>query len=264
MSNALDKIISYKTDEVAALKRDRSISDFLREAETQAPPRGFINRLLEISACDDNALICEMKRKSPSAGEILPGANPVDIAIDYEQGGAACLSVLTDYPSFGGTLDDFRAIRNAVGLPMLRKDFMIDPIQVAEARAHGADAILVILACTDDTLAQDLIATAHDLKMDVLLETHNRIELDRALALPARLIGINNRDLTKMTTDLETTERLAGHVKDNRLLVSESGISTAADISRLRRTGARCFLIGESLMKQADRKNACATLRAAK
>ena len=264
MNNALEKIISYKADEIAALKVDRSMSDFLNDARTQSPPRGFVKRLSDISARDENALICEMKRKSPSAGEILPGANPTDIAGDYEQGGAACLSVLTDYPSFGGTLADFRAIRNAVSLPMLRKDFMIDPIQVAEARANGADAILVILACTDDALAGDLIATAQDLNMDVLVETHNRAELDRALALPAHLIGINNRDLTKMTTDLKTTEQLAGHIGDDRLMVSESGISTAADITRLRRTGARCFLIGESLMKQSDRVSACATLRTAR
>ena len=213
---------------------------------------------------DENALICELKRKSPSAGDILPGANPVSIAREYEEGGAACLSILTDGPSFGGSLSDFVAIRDAVSLPMLRKDFMIDPIQIIEARAYGADCVLVILSCTDDVLASDLIQTATSLGMDSLIETHDANELERALKLPSPLIGINNRDLKIMKTDLATTERLAASLPTGRNLVSESGISEAEDVIRLRKTGARRFLIGESLMKRDDRQAHVARLRQAK
>lgn len=263
MSTALDRIIDYKQDEVAALKRERSEQDFLNLTSDQSAPRGFAARLSEIAASDENALICEMKRKSPSAGDILPGADPRDIAAQYESGGAACLSVLTDGPSFGGSLADFRAIRSAVSLPMLRKDFMIDTIQVAEARAHGADAVLVILSCTDDALARDLIQAALDLGMDALIETHDAEEIERALRLPSPLIGINNRDLKIMQTDLATSERLSTLIPSDRQFVSESGISEAADIARLRKIGARRFLIGESLMKRSDRMQHVQTLRQA-
>lgn len=263
MSTALDRIIAYKHDEVAALKRERSEQDLLSDAADQPAPRGFAQRLSEIARSGDNALICEMKRKSPSAGEILPGAEPTDIAAQYERGGAACLSVLTDGPSFGGNLADFAAIRGAVTLPMLRKDFMVDTIQVAEARAHGADAVLVILSCTDDALALDLTQAARDLGMDVLIETHNAEEIERALALPSPLIGINNRDLKIMKTDLATSESLAGRIPQDRDYVSESGISEPEDIIRLRKTGARRFLIGESLMKRADREQHVTALRRA-
>lgn len=264
MSTALDRIIDYKHGEVADLKRQRSEQDFIALAGDQAPPRGFATRLSAIANSDENALICEMKRKSPSAGDILPGANPADIAAQYEQGGAACLSVLTDGPSFGGSLEDFSAIRRAVSLPMLRKDFMIDTIQVAEARAHGADAVLVILSCTDDALALDLTQAALDLGMDALIETHDADEIERALKLPSPLIGINNRDLKIMQTDLATSERLSQLIPEDRHFVSESGISEPEDISRLRKTGARRFLIGESLMKRADRMAHVQTLRQAK
>jgi len=263
MSTALDRIIAYKHDEVAALKRARSEQDLLNDAADQPAPRGFAQRLSEIAETGDNALICEMKRKSPSAGEILPGAEPTDIAAQYERGGAACLSVLTDEPSFGGNLADFAAIRGAVTLPMLRKDFMVDTIQVAEARAHGADAVLVILSCTDDALALDLTQAAQDLGMDVLVETHDAEEIERALALPSPLIGINNRDLKIMQTDLATSESLAGLIPHDRDFVSESGISEPEDIIRLRKTGARRFLIGESLMKRSDREQHVAALRRA-
>ena len=171
--------------------------------------------------------------------------------------------MLTDGPSFGGNLADFRAIREAVALPMLRKDFMVDTIQVAEARANGADAVLVILSCTDDTLALDLTQAALDLGMDALIETHDGAEIDRALALPSPLIGINNRDLKIMKTDLATSERFAGKIPADRDFVSESGISEPADISRLRKIGARRFLIGESLMKRPDRQYHVAALRQA-
>ena len=264
MSTALDRIVAYKTDEVAAIRRDRSESDFLNDAKAQPTPRGFAAQLSDIASGGDNALICEMKRKSPSAGEILPGADPSDIAAQYERGGAACLSVLTDGPSFGGSLEDFAAIRSAVSLPMLRKDFMIDTIQVAEARAHGADAILVILSCTDDALAKDLVQAAHALEMDALIETHDAAEVERALALPSNLIGINNRDLKIMKTDLATSEALSHLIPDGVDFVSESGISDTGDVTRLRKTGARRFLIGESLMKRDDREAHVRALRAAR
>ena len=264
MSTALDRIIDYKRDEVAVLKRQRTEQDFLDLARDQSAPRGFAAGLSDIAASDENALICEMKRKSPSAGDILPGADPSIIAAQYERGGAACLSVLTDGPSFGGSLADFSAIRSAVSLPMLRKDFMIDTIQVAEARAHGADAVLVILSCTDDALALDLTQAALDLGMDALIETHDAEEIERALALPSPLIGINNRDLKIMQTDLATSERLSQLIPTDRHFVSESGIREPDDIARLRKTGARRFLIGESLMKRPDRMQHVQTLRQAK
>lgn len=263
MSTALDRIIDYKRDEVAALKREHSEQDFLTRAKDQPPPRGFRARLSAIAAAGENALICEMKRKSPSAGDILPGADPADIAAQYERGGAACLSVLTDGPSFGGSLEDFASIRAAVSLPMLRKEFMIDTLQVAEARAHGADAVLVILSCTEDALAHDLTQAALDLGMDALIETHDAGEIERALALPSPLIGINNRDLKVMKTDLATSERLSDMIPDTHDFVSESGISEPADISRLRKIGARRFLIGESLMKRPDREQHVQALRRA-
>lgn len=260
MSTALDRIITYKRDEVAALKRERTAQSLLNEIDPASTPRGFEAALTQTVSAGQNALICEMKRKSPSAGDILPGANPADIAAEYEAGGAACLSVLTDGPSFGGSLEDFSAIRGKVRLPMLRKDFMIDPIQIIEARACGADAILVILSCTDDALALDLVQSAKGLGMDALIETHDADEIDRALKLPANLIGINNRDLKRMVTDLSTTDRLAHLVPANRHLVSESGISEVADVIRLRQSRARRFLIGESLMKRPDRQAHCRRL----
>lgn len=256
MANALDRIIEYKKDEVAALKQSRTIASF--EAVFPAPDtlRGFSAALTKTANTGENGLICELKRKSPSAGEILPGADPCEIAREYQAGGASCLSVLTDGPSFGGSLSDFEAIRASVSLPMLRKDFMIDPIQVAESRAHGADCILVIMACLSDAQAKELHDYAIQLGMDALVETHNAEELNRALSLSSPLLGINNRDLTKMVTDLATTETLYPLIPDDKFLVSESGIAEPEHISRLRKTGARRFLIGESLMKRTDDRSA--------
>ena len=254
MTTILDKIVEYKRDEVAVLKRQRSEASFLSDSASIPPAFGFASALDRAVNRGQNGLICEMKRKSPSAGEILSGADPAEIAAEYEAGGAACLSVLTDGPSFGGSLADFRSIRQKVRLPMLRKDFMIDTIQVAEARANGADAVLVILSCTDDHLALDLVQSARELGMDALIETHDESELERAARLPATLIGINNRNLKRMVTDLQTTEDLAHLVPADRHLISESGVRTEADIIRLRKTGARRFLIGESLMKRSDRQ----------
>jgi indole-3-glycerol phosphate synthase len=264
MSTALDRIVAYKAEEVAAARQAVPLAELEARLAEASPPRGFARAMAMVSALDENALICELKRKSPSAGDILPGADPVEIAREYEAGGAACLSVLTDGPSFGGSLEDFAAIRSAVALPMLRKDFMIDPYQVVESRVHGADCVLVIMACLSDAQARELTDLAMRLGMDVLLETHNEEELERALRLPSPLIGINNRDLKRMVTDLSTTERLAPHVPGDRVLVSESGISTPDHIRRLRATGARRYLIGESLMKMgANRQSSVTQLRLA-
>lgn len=259
MKTALDRIIDYKRDEVRLLKATRPLSELEATAKTASPVRGFAAALSAIADADQNALICEIKRKSPSAGDILPGADPVEIAQDYERGGAACLSVLTDMPSFGGSLVDFEAIRSAVSLPMLRKDFMIDPVQVIEARAHGADCILIIMSAVDDALASELHDCAARLGMDVLIETHDEAEMERALRLPSPLIGVNNRDLKKMVTDLTTSERLAPVLPPDRHLVSESGIANPESIIRLRKSGARRFLIGEWLMKQGSSRAAQVT-----
>ena len=249
----LKAIIAYKHDEVAALKRERSMASLLADAKVASKPRGFADALLRIAATDSNALICEVKRKSPSAGDISPGRDQVVVAQDYETGGAACISVLTDGPSFGGSLDDMISVRNAIAIPVLRKDFMVDPIQIVEARVAGADAILIIMGAMDDALAQELHATADELGMSVLLEAHDEAELVRALGLPSPLIGVNNRNLRTFTTDLAVTEQLADLLPDpagaGRILISESGVKTIGDIARLRACGARGFLIGESLMR---------------
>lgn len=263
MTNALTPILAYKAEEVAALKAKCSGAELIDRAMEQTPPRGFAKALTARVAAGENGLICELKRKSPSAGEILPGADPVEIAREYEEGGAACLSILTDFPSFGGSLADFEAIRAGVELPLLRKDFMIDPIQVAQARAFGADAILIIMAAVSDELAQDLEGTAKEQGIDALIEVHNEAELERALTLSSPLLGINNRDLTAMTTDLAVTERLAPLIPDDKTLVSESGVKKPADIARLKKAGARRFLIGESLMKLDGRAEAVKSLRIA-
>ena len=255
MATALDRIIEYKRDEVAILKAQTTVAELEARASAQESPRGFEARLREIASAGQNALICEMKRKSPSAGDILPGADPLQIVREYENGGAACLSVLTDFPSFGGTLEDLETIRSAVSMPILRKDFMIDPIQIVEARAYGADCILVILSALDDGLARELIATAVSFGMDVLTEVHDSRELDRAIALDASLIGVNNRDLKAMKTDLGVSEVLARHAPELEM-VSESGVRDSDDIKRLRQSGFRRFLIGESLMKETDRESA--------
>ena len=255
MSSALDKIIAYKTDEVTALKRRETLAAFERRASDLPPARGFRAALTAKTESGQNGLICEIKRKSPSAGDILVGADPVDIARQYERGGAACLSVLTDRPSFGGSLADFAAIRRSIALPMLRKDFMIDEIQIAESRAAGADCVLMILSVLDDVKCLELCAQSAELGMDVLIETHDAEEVDRAIELGFTLLGINNRDLKRMVTDLATTEQLAPRVPGQFEIVSESGVSKPEDIQRLRRFGATRFLIGESLMKRKDRES---------
>ena len=261
---ALDRIISYKRAEVQALLAQAPLADWRARAEasTAAPPRGFIAAIRAAHAGDRNALICELKRRSPSAGDILPGADPLAIAREYETGGAACLSVLTDGPSFGGSLADLAAVRAAVSIPVLRKDFMVHTVQVFEAAITGADAILVIMAALDDDTARELTDTAHAFGLDVLVEVHDAAETERALRLPSPLIGVNNRNLKTMTTDLETTGRLAPMLGPDHILVSESGVRTAADIADLRRHGARTFLIGESLMKSDGREQLVSELSA--
>jgi indole-3-glycerol phosphate synthase len=197
-------------------------------------------------------LIAEFKRRSPSGGEIRPGADPAQIARDYARGGAACLSILTDEPYFGGSIADLLAARAAVDLPVLRKDFILDPWQVYESRAMGADCILLIMAALSDAMARELEQTARSLDLDVLVEVHDQRELDRAMGMQSPLLGINNRNLKLMQTTIETTLALAPLVPPDRILVTESGIRSHADVQRLADVGAHCLLVGESLLREPD------------
>lgn len=260
MNDVLENIIAYKREEVAARKALKPLSVIENEARAQTPPRGFAAAL--VSTSGRPALIAEIKKASPSKGLIRADFDPPSLARAYAEGGAACLSVLTDGPSFQGDDAFLAAARAACTLPALRKDFMIDPWQIAESRALGADAILVILAAVDDALARELVDAANGFGMDSLIECHDEAEIERALQLPAKLIGINNRSLRSFDTKLETTERLAPLLPPDRLLVAESGISTSDDIKRLARAGARAFLVGESLMRQDDVKAATRALLA--
>ena len=253
MSDILAAIAAYKREEVAARKalRSQAVIDAAARA-APSEPRGFRAALERGHQPGRLALIAEIKKASPSRGLIRADFDPPSLARAYEAGGATCLSVLTDAPSFQGADDFLVAARAATSLPCLRKEFLVDPWQVAESRALGADAILVIMAMVDDALAADLIGAAEAHGMDALVEVHDAAELARAVRLKARMIGVNNRDLRTFVTDLAVTEQLAALAPSDALLVTESGIFTPADAGRLERAGASAMLVGESLMRQAD------------
>ncbi len=257
MANILDRILETKQEEVTARRKRHSVADLDRLASVQTPPRGF-------RAALDNApgygLIAEIKKASPSKGLIRGDFDPAAHARDYATGGAACLSVLTDADYFQGHEDFLVAARAACDLPVIRKDFMIDPWQVAEARAIGADAILIIVAALDDTQMTEIEAAAIERGMDVLVEVHDACELDRALALKSRLIGVNNRDLRDFSVSFERTYELVGRAPAGCTFVAESGLSTHADLAAMASHGVRCFLVGESLMRQRDLAAATAML----
>ncbi|HVZ90387.1 MAG TPA: indole-3-glycerol phosphate synthase TrpC [Rhizomicrobium sp.] len=257
----LDKIAAYKREEISAAKTRLPEKELDERAWAAEPPRGFRDALLNAREEDRFGLIAEIKRASPSKGLIRADFDPPSLARAYEAGGASCLSVLTDAPSFQGAPEFLAAARAACALPVLRKDFLIDPYQIGESRALGADCVLLIMAMLDDETAKDLYSLSRDYHdMDVLAEVHDEKELDRALALGAELIGVNNRDLHTFETDLGVTMRLAPRVPRDRVVVAESGLSTPDDLRRLADIGVTSFLIGESLMREGDVEAATRTL----
>jgi len=251
MQDVLARIVAGKRDEVAALKATTSRSDLEAAAKAASPVRGFATALRSAST-DGYGLIAELKKASPSKGLIRADFDPETLAHAYETGGATCLSVLTDTPWFQGAPEYLVAARSAVSLPVLRKDFMIDPIQIVESRALGADCILLIMAALDDGEAAELEACAMELGMDVLIEVHDRPELARACKLKSPLMGINNRNLKTMEISLDVGAAMLPDLPDDRIAVAESGLFAPADLARMAASGARCFLIGESLMRAND------------
>lgn len=252
MSDVLARILRGKAEEVAERAARRNLKSLSQEVEAAPAPRGFADALDVRVKAGGNAVIAEVKRASPSKGLLRDPYDPAAIARSYERGGAACLSVLTDGPWFQGATEDLQNAREACSLPVLRKDFMLDAWQIYEARVMGADCILLIVAALGEPALEELCILAMELGMDVLVEVHDEAELERALATPARLIGINNRDLRTFETRLETTERLAPLVPADRVTVAESGIAEPGDVARLREAGVRAFLVGEAFMRAPE------------
>ncbi len=260
MNDILAKICADKRAHVARCKAERHMGAVVQAAKQATPVRGFADHLEKTVAAGGYGLIAEIKKASPSKGLIREDFDPPSLAKAYAKGGATCLSVLTDAPYFQGADEFLVTARGAVSLPALRKDFMLEPYQVVEARALSADCILVIMAAVSDGQAAELAAAAAEYGMDALIEVHNEAELDRALAVDARLLGINNRNLKTLEVDLATTEKLAPKVPADRILVCESGLYSSDDLARMASVGAKCFLVGESLMRQADVEAATRTL----
>jgi len=260
VSDVLSKICARKLETVARRKEGAPLSEVEATAKTAAPVRDFARALTEKVASGGFAVIAEIKKASPSAGLIRPDFNPAQLAKAYHQGGAACLSVLTEEDHFSGEDAHLREARAAANLPVLRKDFMLEPYQVVEARSIGADSILIILAAVDDVLAAELESCAHTYGMTALIEVHDEGEFERAMKLKSPLIGVNNRNLKTLKTDLAVTEHLAAQLPKDRVLISESGLRTSSDLDRMAKCGARRFLIGESLMRQADVESATRAL----